>query len=502
VTSDSGAQSLSLLSNTAGSSGTLTVSSKINEITGTTSLSYHNPVQGLDAHLTVDGVALTSASNTAANLIPGVTFQLLAPSAKESDGSLEQVQVVIANNNSGAESTVNQMVSDYNSLISAINTQEGLDSSGNAEPLFGSPTLSLLQQQLLGGLNLQSPNGVLSSISTSTNTTLAGSISIQVGSGAAQTITLSPGSDLSGLADDINGAKMGVTANVVTSNGQATLSLASQLSGASGALTVASGITATSDTPLSYSGTSATSTANSSGILSNVPSESDLLSGSISIQVGGGSTFTLSVPDSPNNTLSGLARMINQTPMGETASVIQNSDGSYGLSLNSQTSGSAGDLTVTANILDATSTSSTTLNYASSSDINHLTSLGISVNNDGSLTFDAGSLDSVLNADYGGVVGFFQGLNSWGQSFNSTLTNAGTSSSKGILKLASGSNSSIESMLNATISKEEKLISSQQVSLTAALNSANEIMQALPRQLEGVSELYSAITGYNQSTNG
>jgi hypothetical protein len=34
------------------------------------------------------------------------------------------------------------------------------------------------------------------------------------------------------------------------------------------------------------------------------------------------------------------------------------------------------------------------------------------------------------------------------------------------------------------------------------LNSANEIMQQLPSQIAGVNELYSAITGYNQSTNG
>jgi len=32
---------------------------------------------------------------------------------------------------------VNSFVSDYNSLVSAMNTQEGVDSSGNAEPLFG-----------------------------------------------------------------------------------------------------------------------------------------------------------------------------------------------------------------------------------------------------------------------------------------------------------------------------------------------------------------------------
>jgi flagellar hook-associated protein 2 len=81
------------------------------------------------------------------------------------------------------------------------------------------------------------------------------------------------------------------------------------------------------------------------------------------------------------------------------------------------------------------------------------------------------------------------------------LTNAGTSSTTGILSLASSSNSNIESTLNADISKENSLISAQQTSLTAELNSANEIMQELPTQLEGVNELYSAITGYNQSSS-
>jgi flagellar hook-associated protein 2 len=159
-------------------------------------------------------------------------------------------------------------------------------------------------------------------------------------------------------------------------------------------------------------------------------------------------------------------------------------------------------LTVTSKIFDTTNTTTTPVNYTSSSDIGSLTGLGISVNNDGSLTFDATSLDSVLNADYSSVVGFFQNSNGWGQAFSTMLTNTGTGSSTGILALASSSNSNIESTLNADISKESTLISAQQTSLTAELNSANEIMQELPSQLDGVNELYSAITGYNQNTNG
>jgi flagellar hook-associated protein 2 len=506
VTNGSGAQSLSLVSNTVGSAGTLTVNSSINDITGTTALTYANPVQGANASLTVDGVALSSASNTVANLIPGVTFQLLAPSAALSGGGLEQVQVVIANDNTDVESTINQMITDYNALISAVNAQEGNDSTGNAQPLYGSPTLSLLQQQLLGGLNMQSPNGYLTPISTSTNTTLAGSISIQVGSGAAQTITVpttSGNNTIAGLASAINAAQIGVTANVVTSNGQSSLTLASQMAGSSGAMTVNSSIVATSDAQLSYAGNNSyTSTTADSGTLTKIPNASDALTGSISIQVGNGATQTVSVPTSPNNSLSGLASAINSASIGVTASVVQNGDGSWSLSLLSGTVGSAGALTVNSNVLDATNTSNATLSYTKSSDINNLTSLGISVNNDGSLTLDAAILDSLLNSDYSGVVGFFQNANSWGQTFNTMLTNTGTSSTTGILSLALKSDSNIESTLNAEISKEDALIAAQKISLTTELNTANQIMQELPTQLEGVNELYSAITGYNQNTNG
>jgi flagellar hook-associated protein 2 len=521
VTNNDGTSSLSLTSNTAGTAGTLAVTSSIADTA--TALSYTSAVSGANAQLSVDGVSLTSSSNTVANLIPGITFQLLAPSAQESDGSLDQVQVVIANDNTGVESGVSSMVSDYNALVSAINTQEGNTSSGTPEPLFGSPTLSLLQQQLLGGLNIGSPNGALDSISTGNNTTLSGSITIEVGSGVAQTVVLgaAPGSpaantyyagsgvnSIAGLASAINAADIGVTADVVTAEGESTLTLMSQTAGASGGLIVNSGIVASSDSLLSYSGSLATGSANSNGILTSVPSPSDVLSGSISIAVGSGTSTSVSMADvntaEGGTTLTDLNSYlnVNSSSLGVTSSIVTNGDGSSSLSLLSNTAGSAGNLVVDSKILDTTSLTSTTLNYANQSDINSLTSLGISVNNDGSLTFDATSLDSVLNSDYSGVAGFFQSPNGWGATFSTMLNNAGTSSATGVLSLASSSNSNIESTLNADISKEQSLISAQQSSLTTELNNANEIMEQLPSQLEGVNELYSAITGYDENQGG
>jgi flagellar hook-associated protein 2 len=390
VLTDSSGSRLSLVSGTSGAGGDITVvSNSIKD--GSTSLSYTPSASGKDAQLTVDGVDLTSSSNTVSNMIPGVTFQLLAPSATESDKSLQQIQVVIANDNTTVESTVSTMVSDYNSLVSAMSDQEGTDSSGNSEPLYGSPTLSLLQQQLLNSLNTQNPNGYLDSIKSS----------------------------------------------------------------------------------------------------------SDSLSGSISITVGSGKAQTIDVPTS-DDTLSGLASAINSASIGVTANVVTDSSGSR-LELVSNTAGSSGSLTVTSSIKDETT--STSLSYTNSgSDINNLVSLGISVNDDGTLSLDTSSLDSVLNSDYKSVVGFFQNSNSWGQSFSNVLTSSGTSSTTGVLKLAQDANSSSESTLNDSISREESRISLEETSLSTELNSANEILQELPSSLNEVNELYSAITGYDKNS--
>jgi flagellar hook-associated protein 2 len=585
VLADSSGSQLSLVSGTSGADGKLTVASALtdaNNVTATNTtgtLNYNVGVTGEDASLTIDGVPLTSASNTVSNLIPGVTFQLLAPSAEESGNTLEQVQVVIANDNTGVESTVNQFVTDYNSLIS------------------GSPTLSLLQQQLLGSLNQESPDGYLDPVSSTAGATLSGSVSIslaggiplyysgtaesgtlapinnagdtlsgsltiQVGSGTPQTVnvgdsstadtlaglvqaiaaanigvtaqvesnatsswlsltagtgtlsvdssiadtspqtiqvpTTSGNNTLAGLASAINSSLSGATAAVITSNGESTLTLTSEAEGTSGALTVTSALTSSAPTPLSYSDTTPYTNATPDiGTFGAGAGANDTLSGTLTIQVGSATAQTITL-DSSDNTLSGLMGAINGLS-GVSASLDQ---AGTGLTLTSATDGAAGALTVTSNIVDTTSPATNALNYNTSTDINSLSALGISVNNDGSITFDADSLDSVLNTDYSSVAGFFQNANSWGQTFNNMLTGAGTSSSTGILSLASSSNSTIESTLNADISREQSLISAEQSSLTTELNTANQVMQQLPTELEGVNELYSAITGYDQNTNG
>lgn len=496
IVNKDGSSSLSLASQTQGSAGSLAVTSTIKD--AGPSIAYTSSVIGSDASLNVDGVSLTSSSNTPSNLIPGLTFQLLSASPKQSDGDLEPIQIVIGNDNSGVETAINTMVTDFNALIEAMNTQEGNDSSGKPEPLFGSPTLSLLQQQLLSSLNQANPSGSFGSIVTNTGTTLAGKIFINVGSHAPQEVDVpaSPNNSLDDLASAINVAKIGVNATVVTKNGISNLMLQAQNSGSDGVLSVTSQVVATAHAALGYSGTVGDSASNSNGALTAVADAKDILTGSISIQVGVGKTQTVSLASS-GGTLKDLVDAINQTAeIGATAFI-----GSDGKTLNflSGIAGTAGNLTVTSNLQDSSDTTTADLTYTASSDLSTFTALGISMNNDGTVAFDASNLDSLLNSDFDGILGMFQGVNSWGTSFASMLNHAGTTSATGVLKLAQTSNSNVESNLNAEIAKEEALIAAQQKHLTAELNTANQILQQLPSQLDGIDQIYSAISGYNKN---
>ena len=245
-------------------------------------------LDGQNAKLTVDGLAIESASNMVTGAIPGVSFQLL------SSDPLTEVQIQIANDNSTVHAAFTNLVTAYNAVLQDIKTQEAKDSSGNAEPLFG---------------------------------------------------------------------------NTVISQMQSALSLA-------------------------------------------------LTSG---------------------------------TASGTVSSLYQ---------------------------------------------------MGISVNRDGTLQLNGDTLNAELNSNYADVVGFLQNAGRFGQNLASTLDHLGNSSPAGAISLALAANSSQETLLNDNVAAEDALIASKQATLTNQLNLANEVLQAIPRQLNEVDELYSAMTGYNTNSPG
>jgi flagellar hook-associated protein 2 len=107
----------------------------------------------------VDGTTITSSSNAVTNAIPGVTFQLL-----QADPTTAGVQIEITNDNTDINTAVGNMVTAYNKVVMDINGQVGNDSSGNPEPLSGSPVLAQLQNALSGVLFGESASGSISNL--------------------------------------------------------------------------------------------------------------------------------------------------------------------------------------------------------------------------------------------------------------------------------------------------------------------------------------------------
>jgi len=179
---------------------------------------------GTNASLTVDGVPVTSSSNTVANVIPGVT---LALSGTSSDPVTLQIQPDLTQVSTG----INNFVSAWNQLMDDINAQNTYSGSGSAPPLLGDPSLDLIQSSLLSDIttslsgngaavNLQSigiqlqEDGTLSVQSSSStdsldlNDALSNDFSAVQNlfqstspSGVAQTLN----TDLTNLTDQVNG---------------------------------------------------------------------------------------------------------------------------------------------------------------------------------------------------------------------------------------------------------------------------------------------------------
>ncbi|HTV16355.1 MAG TPA: flagellar filament capping protein FliD [Acidobacteriaceae bacterium] len=136
VTDATGAR-LAIVSNTSGSAANFSVSAP----TGG-SLSFSQTATGANASLTVDGLQISSASNDVTGVVPGLTLNLQSASLNT------PVSLSISPDTSQASTAINQFVTDYNTLINAVNAQFA-DSGSGEGVLATDPTVRNLQSELL-----------------------------------------------------------------------------------------------------------------------------------------------------------------------------------------------------------------------------------------------------------------------------------------------------------------------------------------------------------------
>ena len=171
VTDSSGAR-LSLVSTVSGSAGDFTISND-------SSVAFTRSGTGTDAALTVDGVPITSASNTVSGAISGVTLNLLGASPAQTNSSgqvttpAESIGLSLAPDADSITSAVSSFVSAYNTLISDVNTQISYNTATQTAGVLQSDSATQgLQSALLAATNYGSGSGkyqTLDSLGISTN---------------------------------------------------------------------------------------------------------------------------------------------------------------------------------------------------------------------------------------------------------------------------------------------------------------------------------------------
>ena len=138
VVTDAAGARLVVVSNTSGGAANFSVANG-------GGLTFSQVEPGSNASYSVDGLTLSSATNTVTGALPGVTLNL------QSASSGTQVSLNIAPDTSAASTAINQFVTDYNSVITALNNQFA-DSGSGQGVLATDPTVRNLQSEMLSAL--------------------------------------------------------------------------------------------------------------------------------------------------------------------------------------------------------------------------------------------------------------------------------------------------------------------------------------------------------------
>jgi len=399
-------------------------------------------------------------------------------------------------------STLSTAVSALTDFDGALASKEGSSSDTNVLTLTDAGTTAVAGSHTVVVNSLASTSSNYSDEIADASDTLSGTLSIQVGSAAAQTITIGSSNDtLATLASAINNGDYGVTANVVTDANGSRLSLVSNTSGAAGQLTLGGALTdSTTSTAISFSvgqtGADASLTVDGLPVTSASNTVSNAIPGVTFQLLASAPTESVQVQITNDNTSVETAVQAFVTAYNTLAGDITTQAGD-------DSSGNPeplyGDPTMA---LIQTQLSQALFGGAPSGAINSIQQLGITANADGTLTLDTSTLDSILNSNYSDVTGYFQNSGSWGQSLSTTINGLGNSSPTGAISLELSQNATTESGLNTDISNENALIATEKSNLTTELNTANQELQAIPDQLSEVNEIYSAVTGYDENPSG
>ena len=207
VINDANGARLAIVSATSGAPGNLSVSGTLHR-TDSSAINLNQAAAGVNAVLTVDGVPISSATNTVSGVINGVTLNLAGPTGNT------PVSLTVAPDNASITTALNQFVSAYNTAITSINSQFQVNPDGSgAGPLEGDSSLRNVQSSLLAAVSysVTGNGGPVNLTSLGINTNDNGTLSVDSGA-----LSAALSSNFSGVQSFLQTASTGFTANLGT----------------------------------------------------------------------------------------------------------------------------------------------------------------------------------------------------------------------------------------------------------------------------------------------
>ena len=333
-------------------------------------------------------------------------------------------------------------------------------------------------------------------VQSSSSTFSAGVISLTIGGVQHDIQVDSTNNTLSGLAKSINSQNLGVTASIVNDASGSRLALVSNAAGSAGDISIVSN---RSGLAMNKGATGQ----NASLMIDGVPysSASNIVTGAIA-------GVTLNLNSSAPNTEVLVTVGVDQASVQQAVQDFVTAYNTLIKSVNSEfsydaTTGSSGVLSTDSSIrtLQSILLSNITYSITGNNGLVNLASIGVNMNNDGTLSVDSSQLSNVINTDYSDFQNFFQtGTTGFAQNLGSTL-NMLASPGDGIINVDLTENLSMQSQLTQQINDFEDRLAAQQTSLINEYSQMDTLLREYPLQMQQIQSQLASLPTYS-STSG
>jgi flagellar hook-associated protein 2 len=495
--------SLQALTDFNGDFGGLSVSSSNNDVVSATAA---NGTTAGTHTIKVTNLATTSADYSAS--FASATAQLPTGQLTLKVGSNTAVSIPV--DSAHSTNTLSGLATYINDHDLGVTASVITDSSGSRLALESQTSGAAGEITLTDNTSADYSGNFTSALATLPS----GSFDLQVGTKATVTIpvdTADSTDTLKGLASYINKQNLGVAASVVTTSSGASLALVPSSSGSAGVITISNDTTGSGD------GMGFASSYNPA----SPPAEDGM--GFKDAVDGADAALTVDgIPiDSASNTVEGVIPGVTLTLSGESSSPvtlqispdltplatdINNFVSSWntliqainsGIQVNSST-GVAGSLTgdPSVDLVQEQLLSALASGMSGNNGVVNLQSIGIDMQDDGTLSVDSTTLNDALQNNFSAVQNLFQSTSGVGQTLQTTLTSL-TNPTSGPLNVDMNAISSQVTDLNSQISDFQQQLQDTQTQLTAEYSTINTTLEQLPQVLASINSQIDALNPSN-----